>query len=186
METFIPTFNTIIGIGTVLMQIFAVVLLAYLIFCLKKPSVFLDFVTKHAYKIGFFVSAMSVVLSLIYSEVIGFAPCFLCWYQRIFMYSLVVIFGVALYKKEKHVTDYALALTVLGTLVALYHNMMSWLPSANLPCSATGPSCTMIYANVFGYLTIPLMSLTGFVVALLTLIAFKTRKNVVIAPHENA
>lgn len=185
METFISTFNLVVGVGTVLMQMFAVVLLAYLIFCRNKPSTFLDFVTKRAYVIGLFVSISAIVISLVYSEIIGFAPCILCWYQRIFMYPLAFIFGIALIKKEKHVTDYVLVLAIGGALVGVYHNLLSWLPTANLPCSATGPSCDLLYVNTFGYLTIPLMSLTGFVVVLLTLIAVKVRKNIVVQ-NENA
>lgn len=177
MTPFTSTINLITGIGTILMQLFAVVLLGYLVFCRKKPSTFLDFVTKRAYVIGFLVGIASMILSLTYSEIIGFAPCMLCWYQRIFMYPLAFIFGIALVKREKHITDYALVLTIVGTLVALYHNALSWFPGVTPPCSAAGPSCTILYTNTFGFITIPLMSLTGFVTVLLVLIARKTWKD---------
>lgn len=156
------------------MQVFAVVLLIQILFFRKDTNnKILNFASVNAYLIGFLIALMSMVMSLVYSEAIGFAPCMLCWYQRIFMYPLAFLFGTALIKKEKHITDYALVLTIVGTLIALYHNALSWMPLNSLPCPATGPSCTILYTNTFGFITIPLMSLTGFVTVLLVLIARK-------------
>jgi disulfide bond formation protein DsbB len=175
MEKFISVFNTINGVGVVLLQVFAVLLLVSLVFYHKKPNVLLSFTSKNAYSIGFFISTMSMVLSLVYSEIVGFAPCMLCWYQRIFMYPQAFLFGMSVWKKEKLITDYSLVLAIVGLTVSIYHNFLSWLPSVNLPCSATGPSCTMLYTNIFGYITIPVMSMTGFMVVILSLLIMKNR-----------
>lgn len=103
--------------------------------------------------------------SLFASEVAHLPPCILCWYQRIFMYPLVVIIAVGIIKRDKILPYYVLPLTVLGTIIALYHNLLYWnfLPEAVTPCRL-GISCTIRFFEWFGFVTIPFLSLLGFVV----------------------
>jgi disulfide bond formation protein DsbB len=78
-----------------------------------------------------------------------------------------------LIKKERSITDYALVLTIVGTLISLFHNYIYIFGEGSAPCDASGVSCVAHYVTFLGYISIPLMALTGFVVTLLVLIARK-------------
>lgn len=101
--------------------------------------------------------------SLIFSEIFKFPPCVLCWYQRIAMYPLVVIFGVAILKKDKNFIFYTWPLIITGWLIAFYHNLLYYniLPEAAAPC-IQGVSCTTKFIQWFGFITIPFLSLSAF------------------------
>jgi disulfide bond formation protein DsbB len=92
-----------------------------------------------------------------------FSPCILCWYQRIFLFPLVFIFTTGLFSFDKSVVRYALPLAAAGWLVALYHNLLysGIIPESIQPCSR-GVSCTEDYISLFGFLTIPMLSLLSF------------------------
>ena len=81
------------------------------------------------------------------------------------MYPLVLIFGAAILKKDKSVNFYAVPLIVIGWLIAFYHNLLYYniLPEAAAPCK-TGVSCTTHFFAWFGFITIPLLSLTAFTI----------------------
>src|SRR5690348_8318165 len=83
------------------------------------------------------IQAIAATLgSLYFSEIAKFPPCVLCWYQRICMYPLVVILGVALLKRDKWVHWYVLPLATVGWLIGLYHNLLYYkiLPESAAPC----------------------------------------------------
>lgn len=108
--------------------------------------------------------------SLFFSEVMRFPPCILCWYQRIFMYPLVVIFLMGLFPFDRSVIKFAAPVVGLGWLAAIYHNLLYYkvLPASAAPC-VSGVSCTTIQVQWFGFITIPLMSLTAFTLILILL-----------------
>jgi disulfide bond formation protein DsbB len=101
--------------------------------------------------------------SLFFSYIMGFAPCVLCWYQRIFLFPLVIILAVGLFPFDKNVVKYALPLAIAGWLTALYHNLLyaGIIPESIQPCSQ-GVSCTEEYIELFGFLSIPMLSLLSF------------------------
>lgn len=105
------------------------------------------------------VAAIATVGSLYFSEVAGFPPCELCWYQRILVYPLVVVFGVATIERRPGVWRSALPLSVLGVVVAGYHSILQLSP--DITCSA-GSACTTVYWRGLGFLTIPRLSLFAF------------------------
>jgi disulfide bond formation protein DsbB len=80
------------------------------------------------------------------------------------MYSTLVVSGVAIWKEDDGAVDYLLALTILGGLVALYHVYIQYGGSPLIPCAANGEAaaCTQRFVFEYNYITIPLMSLTGF------------------------
>lgn len=119
-------------------------------------------------------SLIATLGSLYFSEVARFTPCTLCWYQRVFMYPLVLILLVGLYRRDRSVTSYALPLAGAGWLIALYHNFLGWSvpPPGVLVCSL-GISCTERYINWFGFITIPLLSLTAFTVIIICLLRLR-------------
>jgi len=109
------------------------------------------------------VAAVATAGSLFFSHVMGFAPCVLCWYQRIFLFPLVVVLAVGLFPMDRRVVRYGLPLAVLGWLVAVYHNLVyaGIVPESLQPC-ARGVSCTEEYIELFGVLSIPMLSLLAF------------------------
>lgn len=112
------------------------------------------------------IQAIAATLgSLYYSEIKHYTPCVLCWYQRIFMYPLVLIIAVGILRKDKNLPYYVLSLSIPGMLIALYHVLLQKgiLPEAVAPCSI-GASCLIKYTGYFGFITIPVMSLTAFAV----------------------
>lgn len=131
-----------------------------------------DFLGKHALWFGLAISLVSMLGSLYYSDILKYAPCVLCWYQRILMYPQVALFAVALWKKEPfRVWTYSAVLSVVGLLIAGFHYYIQIAnnPIVTLPCDALGysVSCTESFAPIFGYITIPMMALTGFVMLIL-------------------
>lgn len=117
--------------------------------------------------------------SLYFSEVMDLVPCVLCWYQRILMYPLVIIIGVALLRKEeKNAPYYVLPFTIIGLLMALFHWLlqMGVIPEAAGPCVA-GISCTTRYVEWFGFVTIPFLSLVAFtIITVLMVMILKSKK----------
>lgn len=121
------------------------------------------------------IALVATAGSLFLSQVMGYAPCVLCWYQRIAMYPLLIIFTVGLMAKTNEVHLYSLPLSIIGFLVALYHNLIQWeiIPEAASPC-VQGVSCSTVFLGWLGFITIPLLSLTAF--TLITSILLLSRK----------
>lgn len=161
----------LIPYGVFAMQAGSFLLLLTLLF--DKNGKFVNWVGKNGVLLAFLATLAAMVGSLFYSEVIGFTPCVLCWYQRIFIYPQVLIFGAALWKKRDDPWIYSMSLAVIGAAISIYQNLLPWLEAKGVGGCGEGDLCTKLYVNVFGYLTIPLMSLTIFVVLILLAWAHK-------------
>jgi disulfide bond formation protein DsbB len=109
--------------------------------------------------------------SLFLSEVMGYPPCRLCWFQRIGMYPLVLLLGRAAIRGDRGITGYALPLTFVGGLISAYHYAEQKIPglAAMTPCTA-GVPCDQDFLNWFGFITIPLLALVAFILITLLLI----------------
>jgi disulfide bond formation protein DsbB len=145
----------------------------------NSKSAILSFIAKYALPLGFFATLLGSFLSLYYSQVIGYAPCELCWYQRIFLYSQVVLFGIAWARKESSVLTYTLGLSVVGGAIAVYHHILQMGFDLYKPCS-TAPfavDCAKPSFIEFGFVSFPFMGIVlfGFVL-LLSLTAKFARK----------
>lgn len=147
--------------------IVAIVLAATLFREQSRPL--LSWLGKHALWLILFVTLGSVVGSLIYSEVVGYPACSLCWWGRIFLYPQLVIVGVALWKKRHDVDVYLWPLTVLGAIVALYNVYIQYGGKEFFACASTEVSCAQRFVFEFGYITIPMMALTSFALIALLL-----------------
>jgi disulfide bond formation protein DsbB len=125
------------------------------------------------------LSSVSAMGSLFFSYVMEFAPCVLCWYQRIFLFPLVLILAIGLFPFDKKVVKYALPLAIVGWLTAAYHNLLyvGIIPESIQPCSQ-GVSCTEEYINLLGFLSIPMLSLFSFstIITLLIILYRRTSK----------
>lgn len=147
------------------LALFSHALLAFLILSVvfrkswgRKTAAFLN---RRALLLGFLMSIAAVAGSLFYSEVIGFEACVLCWWQRVFLYPQAVLFGVAIWRKgDRSVFAYSTPMVVLAGILALYQSWVYWGGASLLPCTAAEGSCSKIYVKEFGYITIPVMSLT--------------------------
>ncbi len=118
------------------------------------------FLKEYSAYIAWIIAFTAMLGSLYFSNIRGFAPCVLCWYQRIVLYPLVLIIPIGIMKKDKHIASYVLPLTIIGIGISIYHNLLYYniLPESAGPC-LTGVSCTTKFIEYFGFLTIPLLSL---------------------------
>lgn len=155
--------NMFLGAGAIALQIFSVAALAILFFR-PKDNKFLGFIDKHYLNIGFIISLAGSLFSLVYSEIIGFLPCALCWWQRIFLYPLVFIFGAAIWSKDRKVVKYTLPLLSVGFVISVYQSFQYYFgDSSSLPCDASGISCYQQLISEFGgYISIPMLALSSF------------------------
>jgi len=109
-----------------------------------------------------FGTALIAVLGAVYYEISGYAPCTLCWYQRILMYPLTIILLVGILKHDQGVFDYVLPFSVLGMGVSTYHYLIQLgVITESAVCSLSNP-CNQRAINYFGFVTIPLMALAAF------------------------
>ncbi len=121
--------------------------------------------------------SISATISIFFSSVLDYQPCVLCWYQRIFLFPLIFIFAAGLFPGfDKSVIKYALPLTLAGGLTALYHALLyaGIIPENIQPCSQ-GVSCTEQYFELFGFVSIPMLSFFAFSTLITLLIILKRR-----------
>lgn len=102
--------------------------------------------------------------SLFFSEVLGWLPCELCWYQRIFMYPLAFILAIGILRRDRGLYLYVLPLSLFGGLISLYHYLLIKTDIFPPPACKAGVSCTVDYLNWLGFINIPFMALTAFVI----------------------
>jgi len=127
-------------------------------------------VAPSALTLAFLVAAVSTAGSLYFSEVADYPPCKLCWYQRYAMYPLVPILGIAAWKRLLWIRPFALVLAAIGPLISTYHILVErGIVKESTSCDPNNP-CSLIWVEQLGYLTIPTMALSGFLL-IFTLLA---------------
>jgi disulfide bond formation protein DsbB len=122
----------------------------------------IEMVSPAALWLGSLIATVSMVGSLYYSEVAEFAPCDLCWYQRITMYPLAIILAIAAYRKDAGIRLYTYPLTVVGAVLAAYQYALQLAPSLDTGFCGVDTSCSERYIWQFGFISFPFMSLVGF------------------------
>jgi len=125
------------------------------------------------------LSLAAIFGSLFFSEIMKFPPCDLCWYQRILMYPVALIIFTGLYLESKDTLKFVAPLAWGGLLVSIYHNLVYYkIIQVIVPCNETAP-CTAQNINYLGFITIPLLSGTGFLfLVLLNLYSLNLQKKV--------
>ncbi len=116
-----------------------------------------------ALRMAFSVVAVSTAGSLWFSEVGGFPPCELCWYQRIAMYPLVVILGAAAWRGDPDPRWRVLPISLAGMALSAYHYQLQLFPDQGSSCDIAAP-CTQQWVDEFGFVSIPFMAFCGFAV----------------------
>lgn len=130
---------------------------------LKKKKLLQSNLNQHLSKLLFLIPLVATSGSLFLSEVAEFKECELCWLQRIFMYPLAILFGLAWHWSEQIIFKYAAPLVAIGWCIALYHTYISSVGTQSAVCGVDSQvSCTTTYFTEFGFITIPVMSLTAF------------------------
>ena len=112
--------------------------------------------------LAFFLALVSTIGSLAASEVFLFAPCTLCWYQRIFMFPLAIILPIGIIKKDLLLPLYVLPFSVLGASIALYHYLLQMKILPDLSACTFSIPCTSVDISWFGVITLPLLSFFAF------------------------
>lgn len=134
------------------------------------------FLDEYGLYLAWLVAMVATGGSLYFSEVRQFVPCALCWFQRVFMYPLVILLGIASFKADKRVVLYSLPLSIIGALIALYHVLEQNVPGfAAPPMCNVGVPCAAKYINWLGFISIPVLSLTAF--ALITILLLGVRNS---------
>ncbi|WP_413237289.1 disulfide oxidoreductase [Paenibacillus sp. 1P07SE] len=117
------------------------------------------------------VSVVATLGSLYLSEVLHYVPCSLCWYQRIFMYPLVLLLGIATARSSSVIIPYVLPLAIIGGGFSAYHILLQNLPKDSGLANACGAvSCAEDYLNWFGFITIPMLALAAFLIIIIALV----------------
>ena len=127
--------------------------------------------------LAWLVALVATVGSLIYSEVIHFVPCRLCWYQRIGMYPLSFVLLVGAIRREAVVKYYGLPLALVGLAISIYHNVIQFYPSLEGgSCDPLNP-CSARSVEVFGFIDIPFMAGAGFILISVLLALYVKTEN---------
>jgi disulfide bond formation protein DsbB len=120
------------------------------------------------------IALVTTLGSLYYSEVAGYPPCTLCWYQRIAIYPQVVVLGVAALRRDATVWLTSVPLAAIGVAISVWHVIIERNPALAGPCDPSNP-CTIKWVEEFGFLTVPTMALiAGLSFIALTLLARTT------------
>ena len=173
----IDSLNFLVALGTVGMQVLAVVLFA-LYFLRNDPkfSPIAAFVSRWGLWFSVLLTFVSVVMSLVYSEYFGLIPCSLCWFQRIFLYPQLFLFLMAAWKKDSYIADYSIVLSVFGGAIALYQHYIQMVGESPLPCPAGGGDCVKRFLFEFGYITFPLVAFSAFALLIVVMLFVRNRR----------
>jgi len=123
--------------------------------------------------VAWLASMIAMGGSLYFSEVVGFVPCLMCWYQRIAMYPLVAVLGVAFFRSDAAVWRYALPLSLIGLVISSYHATIQLRPALEAISCGSGPPCSGRYMAVFGFVSIPWMAGGAFLLISTLLLALR-------------
>lgn len=137
----------------------------------------LALIEEYAPALAMLVALAATLGSLYYSEVAGFIPCTLCWYQRILMYPLVLIILMGLIGRDAFLPRYVLPLSVIGMGVSTYHYLTQLGIVGGSNACAAGVPCNLRYVNWLGFITIPLQALTAFVLITVLMLAARWAYN---------
>jgi disulfide bond formation protein DsbB len=173
----IQSYSILTVIGIIILAVFIIETVFYATAKQTLFSRFWQHIRKNSIKYIFLVSFLSTLGSLIFSDVLGFSPCKLCWFQRILMYPILPLSALAIIKKDRRILPYLFLLALIGAPIAGFHYFNQLAPVSSLPCSAIGysASCSESFFTTFGFVTIPMMALIAFLLIIMAYVT--TRKS---------
>jgi len=113
--------------------------------------------------LSWLVSTTAFLGSMYFSQILNLPPCSLCWWQRIFMFPLPIIYFLAFIKRDLNIYLYTFPLVTTGFVISIFHNLLyyGFIEKSFIPCSS-GVSCTTVQLQWLGFITIPFLSLIAF------------------------
>jgi disulfide bond formation protein DsbB len=133
----------------------------------------LGFLRRYSLYFAWLVALIATLLSLYFSVVQKMPMCDLCWYQRICMYPLVILLGIAAYREDKGIVIYAMPLAILGILFSLYQYLEQMIPGFSPINLCSDSNCAQVDWIVFGFITISFLSIIANLVITFFLILSK-------------
>ena len=123
--------------------------------------------------LAWLIATTATLGALFIGEVMLMTPCTLCWYQRIFMFPIAIILGIACFTDDRQGAVYALVLALGGLAMAGYHTLLvaGLIPKSWVPCSA-GVSCADQKLEILNGVQIPWLSLAAFMALAFLLLAY--------------
>ena len=109
------------------------------------------------------ITTGAMVGSLYFSEKVGFAPCKLCWYQRIGIFSIAIISFVAALRNDKNIARYTIVLAPIGLVVSTYHYLLEWFPTLETNVCSLDVPCTAVWFRELGFVTLCFMAGCAFI-----------------------
>jgi len=125
----------------------------------------------HEQQLALLVALTATLGSLYLSEIAHLVPCTYCWYQRIAMYPLVVILGVAVWRADEDAGQYVVPVAAIGGLLGIYHYSVQHISSLQGTACSTGVPCSTAYFEQFGFMSIPYMAVSGFALIVMLIVA---------------
>ncbi len=126
--------------------------------------------SRQALLVAWATATFGMLCSLYLCEGRGWTPCFLCWYQRICLWPLSLILGVAWFRRKGDVAAFVLPQAVLGLALASYQVLIQEVPGRDvLGICRAGPDCARKIAIGLGPISIPMLSWTAFAIVVTAL-----------------
>ena len=161
---------TILSVLTIAGQLLSVFLIVLLLTRQNVLPRLRGWISSNGLLLMLIVTLTAMTGSLFFSDIAGWTPCKLCWFQRIFMYPQVLLLGLAIWFRDKGIARYIILLSLLGLVIAAFHYGEQVMAALNpieidpdIPCDTSGTSCRSTPFFHFGYITIPMMALTAFI-----------------------
>lgn len=173
--------NHYLSLATIVGGVVVFIFIAFVFYKIFKKSnaKCLNVVAKNALLIGFITTLGGTFLTLFYSEYLQYKPCDLCWFQRIFLYPQIILFGLAIRKKDLGILIYTLALSLAGLAIAIYHHALQIGYNIYKPCSEApfAVDCAKPSFIEFGFVTFPFMAVVLFTfLAILSVVGIRYSK----------
>jgi disulfide bond formation protein DsbB len=124
------------------------------------------------------ITTGAMVGSLYFSEKVGFAPCKLCWYQRIAMFSIAIISFVAALRNDKNIARYTIVLAPLGLIVSTYHYLLEWFPTLEANVCSLDVPCTAVWFRELGFVTFAFMAGGTFITVIAVSLAIMREEKI--------
>jgi disulfide bond formation protein DsbB len=138
----------------------------------REDDRFTDLLAVTSRHIALLAAYVATCGSLFFSEVLGWPPCELCWYQRICMYPLALILPIGILRRDRRLHLYVLPLALIGAPISLYHYLLIKTDLFTPPQCTGGIPCTVDYLDWFGVINIPFMALTAFLIIIVMMAAW--------------
>ena len=132
-------------------------------------------VRENAMRFALLLAGASMLGSLYFSEIADYAPCKLCWYQRICMYGIALVSLVAVVRRERVAAPYVTVLASVGLVISTYHYLVEWFPRLESDVCSLDVPCTTIWFRVFGFVTLPFMAGAAFLSVIVVMAAERKR-----------